>query len=240
VLTRNHSLVYDLGPGGRSGSRAADRALLPAILRYRGGPPDLVVVSHVDGDHSGGLPSLLDAYPGAALLSGTPRELADRFDLSAAIPSCHQHPGWRWDGVEFSFLGALDGDETNNRSCVLMIDGGRRVLLPGDIESRRESSLVDEYGDALAADVLLAPHHGSATSSSAEFLERVNPRYAVFTLSRGNRWGFPAAGVTERYRRRGVRLFDSARDGAITIFGGSEELRIEVRRGEPRRIWRRW
>jgi len=240
VLTRNHSLVYDLGPGGRSGSSAANWALLPAIMRYRGGPPDLVVVSHVDRDHSGGLPSFLDAYPGAAILSGTPRELADRFDLSTAIPSCHQRPAWRWDGVEFSFLDALAGDETNNRSCVLMIDGGHRVLLPGDIESRRESSLVDEYGDALAADVLLVPHHGSATSSSAEFLERVNPRYAIFTLSRDNRWGFPVAGVIERYRLRGVGLFDSARDGAISIFVGPQELRIEVRRGTPRRIWRRW
>jgi competence protein ComEC len=240
LRTRHHSLVYDLGPGRRQRYSAAEQALLPVIGRYRGAVPDLVVVSHVDQDHSGGLHAFLEAYPRARLVSGTPGELAARFELPEVPASCHERPAWRWDGVDLRFLTAIAGEGSNNRSCVLMIDGFHRVLLPGDIESRRELGLVEEYGDALAAEVLLVPHHGSATSSGSDFLDRVNPRYAVFTLSRDNRWGFPAATVLERYRRRDIDLLDSARHGAVSVFSGSGELRIEAQRASPERIWRRW
>lgn len=240
IRTRNHSLVYDLGPGRPGGYSATDWALLPLLDHYRAAAPDLLVVSHADQDHSGGLHSFLESHPRTPLVSGTPRELAARFELPMAADSCHQRPAWLWDGVDFRFFAAPAGRGTNNRSCVLMIDGFHRVLLPGDIESPRELELVAEYGDGLAADVLLVPHHGSATSSSAEFLDRVEPGFAVFTLSRANRWGFPSDGVLGRYRERGVRLFDSARHGAVSVFSGARELRIEAQRGAPARIWRRW
>jgi len=118
--------------------------LLPLIERLRAGTPDLVVVSHVDQDHSGGLYSFLESHPRAALVSGTPRELAARFESPAPAGSCHRRHAWRWDGVSFRFLAAPAGEGTNNRSCVLMIDGFHRVLLPGDIESGRERGLVAE------------------------------------------------------------------------------------------------
>jgi competence protein ComEC len=240
LRTRHHSLVYDLGPGKPGSPGAGDRVLLPLMRRLRSGAPDLVVVSHADQDHSGGLPALLDAYPQAPIVTGTPAELAEKFALPAATASCHRRQPWRWDGVEFAFLQALAGDGTNNRSCVLRVDGEQRVLLAGDIEATREASLVAAYGDSLAADMLLVPHHGSETSSSVQFLDFVAPRHAVFTLSRGNRWGFPSAAVVDRYRARGIRLYDTAGDGAISVASGARGLKIETLRGAPRRIWRRW
>ncbi len=241
LRTRRHSLVYDFGPGRAGAYSAADQALLPAMRRYAIGIPDLVVVSHVDQDHSGGLHSFLEKYPDTRLLSGTPRELRARFAPPGGVRSCHDYPAWRWDGVKFRFLSAdSDAVGTNNRSCVLLIEGHHRLLLSGDIEYPRESRLVSDYGETLAADVLLAPHHGSGTSSSLPFVNRVAPDYVIFTVSRANRWGFPADEVSARYAALGTRVLRSDFDGAIGLRSESAGLSISLARRPLRRIWRRW
>ncbi|MCP4469767.1 MAG: DNA internalization-related competence protein ComEC/Rec2 [Gammaproteobacteria bacterium] len=242
LKTRHHSLVYDFGPGGHRGFNAAEAALLPAMRLDGIDAADLYIVSHVDHDHSGGLYSFLGNYPPARLLSGTPRELRAKFELPHRVRSCHGYPDWRWDGVLFRFLetGAPPGDSTNNRSCVLQVTGYQRALLPGDIEIEQETRLVDAYGDRLAADILVAPHHGSGTSSSRPFLRRVNPSHVVFTVARNNRWDFPDALVIVRYRELGSRLYRSDRDGAVTITSRSGAAAVKSERNPPRRIWRRW
>lgn len=242
LTTARHSLVFDLGPGRGRGYNAAQRVLLP-VLRQRGiENPDLVVVSHVDGDHSGGLHALVDRYEPSRLLSGTTVELRRRFALPHRVRSCHDVEEWRWDGVRFRFLRARISalDSTNNRSCVLQVLGRHRVLLPGDIEAAQENRLVSKYGDSLASNVLLAPHHGSATSSSRAFVERVNPDQVAFMLSRYNRWDFPADSVTQRYRDIDARLLRSDRDGAIRFSSRHAGLEITTWRHPPRRLWRRW
>ncbi len=241
LRTRHHSLVYDFGPGKAGIFSAADWALLPALRKYAIDMPDLAIVSHVDQDHSGGLHRLLETHPQLPLLSGTPAELHARFGLRRRVASCHDYPRWRWDGVDFSFISSPQGpSDTNNRSCVLMISGRHRVLLPGDIESAREYSLVKTHGDTLRADVLLAPHHGSDTSSSRRFIEQVSPRHVIFTLSRGNRWGFPSPRVLSRYAGAGVAQYRSDRDGAITVVSAADGLSVGSARKPAKRIWRRW
>ena len=241
LRTRFHSLVYDFG-GGLRDFNAADAALLPSMNRYGLEFTDLYIVSHVDHDHSGGFASFLDRYSPPTLLSGTPGELREKFALPHRVRSCHGYPEWRWDGVLFRFLdaGADQAASTNNRSCVLQIIGHQRSLLPGDIENERETRLVETYGNRLAADILIAPHHGSATSSSQSFLQRVNPQHAVFTLARNNRWGFPDPAVVERYRAIGTRLYRSDFDGAVTITSSGDGALVRSMRNPPRRIWRRW
>ena len=242
LRTRHHSLVYDFGPGGERSFNAAEAALLPAMRRSGIDAADLYVVSHVDHDHSGGLYSFLGHYPPARLLSGTPRELQAKFELPHRVRSCHGYPEWRWDGVLFRFLetAAVPGDSTNNRSCILQVVGHQRALLPGDIEIEQETRLVETYGDRLAADILLAPHHGSGTSSSWTFLQRVNPAHVIFTLARNNRWDFPAEQVVARYFALGSRLYRSDHDGAVTITSRSGAVLVKSMRNPPRRIWRRW
>ena len=241
LTTRHHSLVYDFGPGRADVYSAADWALLPAMRNRAIDSPELGIVSHVDQDHSGGLHGLLDDYPHLTLLSGTPAELKSRIKTGHRVRSCHQYPDWSWDGIEFHFLpSAKSWKGTNNRSCVLMISGHHRVLLPGDIESARELSLTTQHAADLAADVLLVPHHGSDTSSSEGFIERVAPRHAIYTLSRGNRWGFPRSAVVSRYARFGTRQYRSDLDGAITILSAPEGLAINGERTVKSRIWRRW
>ena len=241
LQTRHHSLVYDFGPGRPGVFSAAESALLPALRARHIRRPDLAIVSHVDQDHSGGLYAMLAHFPDLALLSGTPRELATRYPLNHGAGSCHEYPPWRWDGVEFRFLTAAGAPaSTNDRSCVLQVVGHHRALLPGDIEAGREVRLVAEYGAGLAAEILLAPHHGSESSSSRFFLARVAPRFAVFTMARGNRWGFPSAAIVERYRQFGIQLLRSDRDGAISFHSGPDGLQIKRSRAAPPRFWLRW
>lgn len=241
LRTRHHSLVYDFGPGRKQGFSAAEQALLPVMNRLGLDSADLLIASHVDQDHSGGLHSMIGRYRPTQLLSGTPRELRARFALPHRVRSCHDYPDWRWDGVDFRFLDSgkrMPG--TNNRSCVLQISGHHQVLVPGDIERSVEKQLVRIHGARLAADVLLVPHHGSRTSSSKAFIERVRPRAAIFTLARNNRWKFPDPGVEARYRAQGVALYRSDRDGEIRVQSGPGHLQITALREPPRRLWRRW
>jgi competence protein ComEC len=242
LRTRHYSLVYDFGAGGSHGFDAAEAALLPVMRRHGISTADLYIVSHADHDHSGGLYSLLGHFPPSRLLSGTPRELEEKFALTFRVRSCHGYPDWRWDGVLFRFLEteSSPGDSTNNRSCILQVVGHQRALLPGDIEIEQEARLVEAYGDRLSADILLAPHHGSGTSSSRAFLQRVKPAHVVFTLARRNRWDFPDAQVVARYRALDTLLHRSDRDGAVTVTSRSGGLLVQSMRNPPRRIWRRW
>ena len=243
LRTRNHSLVYDLGPGRTGGRNPVDWALMPFMLRHGIRNPDLLVISHVDQDHSGGMHSLRDVYHPPSLVSGTPEELRTRFKLQHGVRSCHEYPDWRWDGVDFSFLVAdhpSADSGSNNRSCVLRIIGEHRVLIPGDIETGKESELLLKYGTALEADVLVAPHHGSNTSSSQPFLDRVRPEHVVFTQSRNNRWGFPTNEVVSRYEAIGSRQYRSDKDGAIMLQSSGGDLTVRTMRSPVRRIWQRW
>ena len=240
VETRHHSLIYDFGPGNDSGFSAGNWVVKP-YMRYRGiDNADLMVVSHVDQDHSGGFISFADDLNFPRLLSGTPRALVERFKLKDSVRSCHDFPEWQWDGVGFEFLGS-DAIEinpaTNNRSCVLLIKSRHRVLLSGDIEADQEKRLLFKMPDKLVADVLLAPHHGSLTSSTEAFVKQVSPQIVVFTLGRDNRWGFPKSEVVSRYQKIGSQIYRSDRHGAIMLTSDADGLEVESFRQRNRRLW---
>jgi competence protein ComEC len=145
--------------------------------------------------------------------------------------------------INFTFVTTdtlSDNSSSNNRSCVLSIDGNHKTLSPGDIEASQELNLVLEHGATLAADILLVPHHGSNTSSSWTFLKQVQPEYVVFTLARNNRWGFPKPAVTRRYDALNSRQYRSDRDGAVSMTSSIDGLVVKTTGNPARRIWRRW
>jgi len=216
VRTAGHTLVYDAGPRYGPESDAGHRVLVP-LLRAFDERVDMLMLSHRDTDHTGGAAALLAMQPQATLVSS----LSDGHELQSLRPStrCVAGQQWHWDGVSFELLHPAGADygsaaKSNALSCVLRISNGRRTaLLAGDVEAPQESRLVSG-GAALAADVLLAPHHGSKTSSSAEFLDAVHPGFAMVQAGYRNRFGHPAPVVLERYRERGVAVIDSPHCGA--------------------------
>jgi beta-lactamase superfamily II metal-dependent hydrolase len=90
------------------------------------------------------------------------------------------------------------------------------ILFTGDIEFKGETRLIASQQD-LRAEILKVPHHGSRTSSSAQFLDTVQPRYAVFSLGQSNQYQFPHADVIERYRERNCVQLRTDQLGAITL-----------------------
>jgi competence protein ComEC len=217
VRTASHSLLYDAGPRFSSESDAGNRVLLP-LLRAFDEKLDTVLLSHRDTDHIGGAQAVLAMQPQAALLSSI--ESSHPLQAVRRANRCVAGQRWAWDGVEFEILHpqATDYDgsaKSNALSCVLRIAGGGKVaLLVGDIEAPQETRLVAS-GAPLKADFLLAPHHGSKTSSSAGFLDAVQPPLAVAQVGYRNRFGHPAPEVQARYQERGIALVDSPRCGAM-------------------------
>jgi competence protein ComEC len=129
---------------------------------------------------------------------------------------------WEWDGVQFDVLHPQAADyatstQPNALSCVLRIsNGSRTALLAGDIEQAQEARLVAGVEDALRAQVLLVPHHGSKTSSSAAFLDAVAPQVGIVQSGYRNRFGHPAPAVLARLQERQIQIVDSPHCGAFT------------------------
>lgn len=235
VETRSHRVLVDTGPRWWPGDGDAGASVVvPALAALGVSNLDVLLLSHADLDHAGGLASVLAVHRPGLLLG-----VAD-LDTPGAVP-CRAPRQWRRDGVQFEILAprAGDGGDRNDRSCVLAVRGAHgRLLLPGDIERGAEARLVARHGRDLAADVLVAPHHGSRTSSSAAFLAAVAPRVVLVPAGWGNRYGFPHGEVLGRYVARGSRVFESGRHGAITVLFRAAGPRVEIMRSGRLGFWR--
>ena len=214
VRTRSHVLVYDTGPRFSDSFDAGSAVVVP-YLRNRGiDRIDRLMISHGDADHDGGTASVLKALPVGDIESGEPVPETRR------EAPCMAGQRWNWDGVRFLVLHPSRPWQTsgNAASCVLAVtSNGARALITGDIQAKQERELVAGHGSELAADLLVAPHHGSAGSSTRAFVRAVAPGIVVFPAGYRNRYDFPRAVVRRRYRRAGAREFVTADTGAVTF-----------------------
>ncbi len=246
VRTATRSLLYDTGPRQGSDSDAGQRVLLP-LLRALGDRPDRVVVSHRDTDHIGGAASVMAQHADAGLFSSI--EHGHPLAVQHRHTRCLAGQRWPLDGVAFEFLHPRAADyglrpgAPNTISCVLRITaapgpGGAAAsaLLTGDIERAQELSLVATLGEALRADFLLVPHHGSKTSSSETFLDAVQPRLALVQAGYRNRYGHPAEPVMARYALRGIPVASTPACGAAR-WSSREPGQLRCEREAARRYW---
>jgi competence protein ComEC len=238
VRTARHTLVYDAGPRYSRESDAGHRVLVP-LLRQMGEQVDTLVLSHRDSDHSGGAAAVLAMQPQSQLLSSI--EETHELQAMRRAQRCAAGQAWEWDGVRFEVLHPAPHDyasaaKPNAISCVLRISNGRAAaLLAGDIEQPQEAKLA-ATPQALRANVLLAPHHGSKTSSSAAFLDAVQPDIALVQAGYRNRFGHPAEPVLQRLRERGIHVVESPRCGAAA-WQSTDAARWTCERDVARRYW---
>ncbi|MEO6291210.1 MAG: DNA internalization-related competence protein ComEC/Rec2 [Burkholderiaceae bacterium] len=260
VRTAHHTLLYDAGPRFSLESDAGHRVLVP-LLRSTGEKVDTVMLSHRDIDHSGGIKSVLTMHPNAQFISSI--EDAHALHAVKRASRCYAGQQWQWDGVDFTVLhpGSPDYDaspKSNAMSCVLRISTStsasmstqvlgnpgshqKSALLVGDIEQAQEARLVARQEDhpaknSLQSTVLLVPHHGSKTSSSAAFLDAVKPDMAIVQAGYRNRFGHPAPPVMERYQERNIKTVDSAHCGAAA-WSSANPQRIFCQRQQVKRYW---
>ena len=241
--TERHALLYDAGPAFNAFSDSGSRVVLPYLRGEGIARLDSLVVSHDDGDHSGGAGSVLEAVPAGMLWSSLSSDHA-LLETETWRAPCTAGRKWVWDAVSFEFLHPREevpsgrSARANNRSCVLRIEAkGGRVLLTGDIERAAERVLLHNAPQLLVAEALVVPHHGSASSSSPEFVKQVAPRYAIFTAGYRNRFGHPREDVLARYREAGSELLRTDSGGAIKMRFEPEGIRVEAHRVRARRYW---
>ncbi len=231
--TRQRVLLFDAGPRYSGGFDAGAGTVAPYLRSQGIRRIDTVLISHSDNDHAGGLNGLLAHIPAAAVLGPAQSGIGD---------ACGEGGGWRWEGYEFRLLHPprTPRYEGNDASCVLRISGpGGSVLIPGDIEAPAEKRLVARYGEALASDVLVAPHHGSRTSSTEAFIRAVSPTYVLFSASHRRRPRLPDAHVMARYLALGAKPLVTWMSGAVSIeLSPDAPPRPSLHRPSAARYWR--
>lgn len=230
VQTARHALLYDAGPRyGPHNSNAGERVLIP-LMRALGVRLDRLVLSHSDTDHTGGALAVAAVQPQVQWIGGGWGVTSWPLGMPAMAP-CQAGQRWHWDGVDFEVLHPTASTATHSArhaptgqsrrissnawSCVLRITSAQGVsaLLVGDIERAQEAALLAR-GVPLKAQVLLVPHHGSSTSSSAAFVQAVSPQYALVQAGWRNRFGHPAPAVVQRWHAVGATVVDSPSCGA--------------------------
>lgn len=233
VETRGHLLMYDTGPGYFGGGSAWSYAINPWFKARNLGYLDHLVLSHNDLDHAGGLAALKDSLQVRRLESGS------LLLQEQGFISCHQQQSWQYDGVSFRYLTdtpAATADE-NDRSCVLEVrNSDCALLLPGDIRVATEYDLI-RSNRLKAVTWLVAAHHGSNTSSSGAFIDRLEPDAVIYTAGYNNRYGHPAEEVTERFALRGVKAYNTAELGATQLYAQKGQCSESAHRQRKKRYW---
>lgn len=234
VQTTHHLLVFDTGAKFSEQSDMGQSVLLPYLRSQGVAKIDSLIISHGDNDHIGGAASLMRGMPAEKVLTSVPQQLSGYAPIE-----CAAGQSWSWDEVEFTVLGPKQAFVSeNDNSCVLQIRSKHsKVLLTGDIEAAAESWLVDTYGEGLKSDVLVAPHHGSKTSSTAGFLQAVNPGYILIPAGYKNQFGHPHKDILARYRQVDAKWLNSADNGAITVSVQDNALVVQGMRQTESKYW---
>jgi len=235
-------MLIDGGGSVREDFDIGRMVVAPSLLALKIKRVDYLVLSHPESDHMNGLPFIashfkprefwhngdrVDTEPYRKLMEtlksrGVPERLPADLKAPVEIGNVRVellHPetaGDRSRAVKF-----------NDRSMVLRLTHGRNTFLfPGDLEKEGESAVVSRKGDLLRSDVLLVPHHGSRSSCSEQFIERVDPAVCIISARETIPARLPHPDILKRLERRGCKVFRTDKMGAITVTSKEDKLEI--------------
>jgi len=236
-----HQLLIDTGASHHK-FYFGQYSWLPYFQKQRIKNIDDVVISHRDNDHSGGLPLLTQSLNINRLYSsydmGDKPATKCQKGNSIVNELDHNHLSIKFLSPDEPLYG-FKGIASNNLSCVVSIEfKNHRVLIPGDIEKLIENRLVMQK-QLKKVEVLVAPHHGSLTSSTTEFVKSLAPKYVVFSSGYRNRFNFPRPAIISRYLQQDSTLMNTAWKGAI-ICRWSPKAKFEGCTSLRNYYWGKW
>jgi len=231
IETKGHNMLYDTGPQYGLNGNAVGRIIKPLLQAKSIKFLDKVMLSHFDTDHAAGIHELVEKITIGNIMAPIVKPKLDNF-------LCHKDQKWQWDDVTFEVLHPRESTNFsgNDASCVLRIStGASSVLLTGDIGKKVEQNLV--IHGLQQANVLALAHHGSKTSSTGIFLDKVKPDYAIVSSGYKNQYRFPHKSVVGRVRERKIKLFNTANDGAVEVLLSKNRVRVRGLRDKNKRLW---
>lgn len=200
IKTANHYVLVDTGALFFNGLGVVDFVLMPHLRQQAISRLDMLHITHSDNDHAGG----------EALLKGISNKVTTQKNCKTQR--------WHYDAVTFERFQADGYEVGNNGSCLLKVtaSSGRSVLFTGDIEKEAEAQLVQQKAD-LASNVLIAPHHGSRTSSTDDFLDAVAADTVIVSAGFLNRYGHPHEQIISKYQQRNMMVYTTADKGSVQV-----------------------
>ncbi|MEE9339188.1 MAG: DNA internalization-related competence protein ComEC/Rec2 [Methylococcaceae bacterium] len=235
IETANHVLVFDTGAKYSNKFNMGDAVVIPFLESKGIEIVDTLLISHGDNDHSGGALSLIKQKNVSNILTSVP----NLFEQYSPV-FCLRGQNWEWDQVRFEILSPSEGfiEGENNNSCVLKVSSiYGTLLLTGDIEKPAEDWLVTNSANQLESDILIAPHHGSKTSSSISLLEQVSPKMILIPVGYRNRFFFPHQEIVERYKKLSIPWISTADKGAVVVQMKHNSILVHSTRDGQSKYW---
>lgn len=230
IQTSDKTLLYDAGAKFSETFDIGQRVIVPYFMYTDIQQLDRFIISHGDNDHAGGAESVLSAISVDQVMQGEKVVESNNFPQTL-VYICRTGDRWQWNGVNFEILHPADEyTKPNNRSCVLKVWNEQySVLLTGDIESKAESDMLMAVSEKLPSDVIVVPHHGSNTSSSGRWLEKVYPQLAIVSAGYKNRFKHPTSKVINRYQAMDTLVLNTAIEGAIQLKLTSQQVTTQYK-----------
>jgi competence protein ComEC len=224
--------------GGRSTS-LANTVIIPKLKEWGAKQVDVLIPTHPDADHIGGLVGVLENYPvKLAALTGQvhstqiyERLLTDIRDKNVEALKVRTGAAIPFDpSVKIEVLApdeaAVQSDDTNNASIVIKLTyGSTSFLLTGDAEFPENKAILDHGGDVRST-VLKLGHHGSRTSTNEDWLRRVQPQLGIISAGKDNSFGHPHPEVIAALEKSQVPYIRTDEHGTITVTSDGATIRV--------------
>ncbi|AWB46961.1 MBL fold metallo-hydrolase [Paenibacillus sp. CAA11] len=228
-----------IGPTGKTmlidaGNNDQEETVLRDLRKYGVKRLDIVIGTHPDADHVGGLDKVIDELEIGKVYMPKAQSNTKTFESvlnsikNKGLTVTTAKAGVTLDfepGISVRMLAPVGHyDDNNNMSAVIKVVYGKTsFLLTGDAEGESERDMLAS-GANLRADVLLVGHHGSRSSTSAKFLQAVNPKFAVIQVGKDNKYGHPTQTVLQRLLKQGVQVFRNDQQGTVEIASDGQKL----------------
>lgn len=252
IRTTNHTFLFDTGARHTRDSDQGKRTILPFLQSLGINKIDVLIASHVDLDHTGGVRSVLkdvdvtQTYSSFDLVAWLKKETKKLDQSEHYLPLlasyCVYGVFWQIDGVSFEFLWPLDikpkrsKQEANSSSCVLRIRGKyHSALLTGDIDLAAEAALVDR--GLAAVDFVVAAHHGSKTSSGTAFVNATAASHVLMQVGRWNRHSHPHDTVLQNWSAVNASIWRTDIHGGVNAMSRQSGLKVYSIINQSRRYW---